>query len=353
MRQIAAAAGVSASAVSMALRGHPRVSAELRDRICKLADDMGYAPNPSVNALLSRIRSGRPAGFRETIAWLNFTVSRNFYEEQDPLSYWGGMWVGARARAAQLGFEVESFWLGGREMTAVRLSKILAARGIRGVLVPMLSRAHGHVRLDWSRLAPLALSYSMSRPEVHSAVANHRYNLMLVLRRLRKSGYQKIGLVLPVGLDERVRYQYSAFFLLHQEETPTRRRVPILKCNPGELRTEVGGWLRKHRPDAVITTGEFRGIKSIQIGDKAYIRDLGVVLLGWSRESQGFDAVSETPERIAAAGVDHLAQQLTRNECGIPDCPETILIKGEWVEGTTLHKVGSGAEPPETASALL
>lgn len=55
LRDIAAAAGVSTSTVSRALgdSSHP-VSARLRERIRRIADEMGYKPNPLARALLAQ-----------------------------------------------------------------------------------------------------------------------------------------------------------------------------------------------------------------------------------------------------------------------------------------------------------
>jgi LacI family transcriptional regulator len=55
MREVASRAGVSLGTVSRVLNGHPSVAAELRERVLRAIDDLGYRPN-----LMARgLRSGR------------------------------------------------------------------------------------------------------------------------------------------------------------------------------------------------------------------------------------------------------------------------------------------------------
>ena len=51
LRDIAQAAGVHYSTVSIALRDHPRISAPVRRKIKAIAQRMGYTPDPALAAL--------------------------------------------------------------------------------------------------------------------------------------------------------------------------------------------------------------------------------------------------------------------------------------------------------------
>ena len=64
MQQIADAAGVSKSAVSLALRNDPRIPESTRKRIQTVADKMGYRRNPVVDSLMTQLRSGRQPSFQ-------------------------------------------------------------------------------------------------------------------------------------------------------------------------------------------------------------------------------------------------------------------------------------------------
>jgi LacI family transcriptional regulator len=77
MSDLAAAAGVSKMTVSLALRGHQKISPATRKRIQELAEKMGYRPNPLVQTLMANLRSTRPARYHSTIAWVTAFPTRD------------------------------------------------------------------------------------------------------------------------------------------------------------------------------------------------------------------------------------------------------------------------------------
>ena len=54
IKDIARAAGVAPSTVSRALHSHPRISEETTERICRLAQEMGYTPSLPARSLVTR-----------------------------------------------------------------------------------------------------------------------------------------------------------------------------------------------------------------------------------------------------------------------------------------------------------
>jgi LacI family transcriptional regulator len=52
LREIAMKIGVSVSTVSRVLNGHSGVSAEVRERVLKLASDLDYTPNAAARTLV-------------------------------------------------------------------------------------------------------------------------------------------------------------------------------------------------------------------------------------------------------------------------------------------------------------
>ena len=59
MRDIAKEAGVSVSAVSLALRNSPKVSKKRRDEITKIAERMGYVKDGRISELMEHLRTNR------------------------------------------------------------------------------------------------------------------------------------------------------------------------------------------------------------------------------------------------------------------------------------------------------
>src|SRR5688500_16131376 len=104
MKQIAAAAGVARATVSYALRGDRKIPEETAARIRSVATRLGYRPNPPVAALMAHIRRSHPKTRGEHIAFL--WIKARPGERTFPLIH-----EGARARAEQLGYALEEFWL--------------------------------------------------------------------------------------------------------------------------------------------------------------------------------------------------------------------------------------------------
>ena len=59
MKQVAERAGVSRMTVSLALRGHSKITSSTTERVLKAAEELGYNPNPYLSVLGSHIRSSK------------------------------------------------------------------------------------------------------------------------------------------------------------------------------------------------------------------------------------------------------------------------------------------------------
>jgi len=354
MRELAAALKISAATVSLALRNHPRVAQKTRLHVQAFAREKGYHLNPAITLMMSHVRASRPAQYTETFAWLNLWESPDYFSNGNlptRIEYHQQMWEGAHARAEELGYSLDTFWLSAPNMSGRRISAILAARGIRGILIPPIPRSCGHLTLDWNAISAVALSYTLARPLLHRVVPDHHYNMGLILRTLRHRGFKRIGLLLPSDFDERCENRVRSAFYFYQHGLLARDRVPVLLCHRF-LGATCATWLKKHRPEVVITVGSFRHLREIQIGDPSYSKKLGIVLIGYARTDVGFTAVEENPFLIGSTGIDCLVTQLNHNKPGIPANPETVLIKGAWVEGQTLPGKQYTARPVKPRADL-
>lgn len=71
LREVAREAGLTKSAVSLALRHDPRIPPATRRRVAACARRLGYRRNAVVAHLMSELRRGTEAGPRATVALLN------------------------------------------------------------------------------------------------------------------------------------------------------------------------------------------------------------------------------------------------------------------------------------------
>jgi LacI family transcriptional regulator len=210
---IAREAGVSRMTVSRVLRNAGYVAADTRARVLAAAEKLRYRPNPMVSALMTQIHQGKLSRRDDVIAYLTDSVVRGTWRKNKTYCEF---FEGATARAFQRGYRLEEFWLGEYGFSSARLSRVLYARGIRGVIVGPLRSPHAHLNLKWNNFSAAAIGYSLLRPPL-DRVTNDQYDSTLgALRELRRLGYRRIGLALEGPTAARVHYRWLSAFLLHQ-----------------------------------------------------------------------------------------------------------------------------------------
>ncbi|WFB36605.1 LacI family DNA-binding transcriptional regulator [Kiritimatiellota bacterium B12222] len=334
MRQMAQALGISAATVSLALHNDPRVAATTRARVQEYARIHGYRLNPALTEMMSQARRAVRSEYQETLAWINNWDHPDYFISQG-VDYQKLLWRGAEERANALGYKLNSFWQADPKMSGKRLSTILSARGVRGILIPPLQRPFGHLSLQWDFFTSVSLSLTLTRPRLHAVIPDHFMNMRLILRKLTHRNFQRIGLLLNQRYDDRLDNRVSAAFLHFQQTLPPDQQIPIHFSKGQVCDNNIRDWLDLHRPDAVITLGAYRHLRDLPVGDPSYLKRLGIVLLGYAQTDQGFSAVDENPYQIGKAAIDVLIASLNRNERGLPDQTSTTLINGMWVEGQT------------------
>lgn len=340
MQDIAEAAGVSRMAVSYALRNNPKVPAATRDHIKKIAEDLGYRPDPLIQRLSVHLANARRSPHAGCIGYITTDHAKSAWQ-----------WIPAYRtafnalveRAEQLGYRTEEFWLGEAGMTAAKLSRILVHRGIAGIVIAPMPGGAKPPRLKWEDFAGVALGYSMRVPAVHRVVNHQLHTGLEAIRQLQSLGYQRIGLCVSRDQNDRVDNAWlHALFFHHSCVAGSRRVAPHV---PAELtRDGILDWVEQERPDCLLVHD-----KSVRgyLEDAGYRvpGDLGVVMLDHNAANEpDFAGMNQRHGQIGAACADILVAQIHRNEKGLPAAPLTVMVDGVWVPGKTVR--------PKTASIL-
>jgi LacI family transcriptional regulator len=333
-RQIGAVANVSHVAVSLALRGHPSIPERTRERIRRIAEEMGYRPDPEMARLMEHLRKRRQQEALSVIAFLNPSPRGRRLQED---AYVRSLYEGARQRADELGYKLEEFWLKEPGMTARRFDRMLHTRNIRGLLIPPLPKDIGHLSLDWNQYAAVALTHSIPKPHLHRVCPHHSFNMRLVLRELRRLGYRRIGFVIAKTLDKRVNHDWTAAFLAYQQEIAQANRVPRLQTVGDETKT-LPRWLAKYRPDTIISAhSDFCEI--VRGAGQRIPEDIGFVTMAESPNRPELACVHENGLEVGRAAVNLVASQLAHNEFGLPKIAHTLLVEGSWDPGSSVRRV--------------
>ncbi|MCB1129864.1 MAG: LacI family DNA-binding transcriptional regulator [Verrucomicrobiae bacterium] len=330
IRDIARHLGVSHATVSLALRNNPRISEAVREKVRMAADELGYQPDPMLQALASyrRTKGGTPvsAGLAWINAWESTTALRGFQE-------FDLYWKGASTAARKHGYSLEEFRLD-KECGSNRLNQILTARGICGILLPP---QHPHPEwsdFPWERYSVVRFGRSLRTPECHVVTADQVANTMLAFVRLRELGYTRIGFVDSRETTVKRGQMFQAGFLLAQTDVAKSERIPVLDINhaPNSGRhVRVAKWLRQHKVDAILT-----GLSELPtILTKAGIRvPDDVALAGTTILDTPISAgINQHPEEIGRVGLLMLKSLINDGARGIPPIFRQIQVEGSWSDG--------------------
>lgn len=335
MRDVAEKAGVSVMTVSRVLRNQRNISTETKDKVNKIAAELGYRPNPMVSALMSYRRSARQTITYSSLGFLTAFPTRQAWREN---RLFHEFFEGAKACADRHGFGLEEFWLREPGMSTERMSQILYNRNVPGLLIAPLPVSQGHLRLDWDKFSAVTIGYSLARPLLHRAV-NHQFRSMrLAMRQLRKVGYKRMGLAMSASYDSRVDHQWSGSFLAEQVRFEPADRVPLYLVED-EQWTEASfvKWFRKHEPDVIISQQKeilkWLGNLNLKVPE-----DVGFVHMNCPDSSGEFAGIYQNGKVIGEVAVDFLVAMVQRNERGVPNLAHSILVEGTWVDGKTIRK---------------
>lgn len=337
LRHVAAECGVSLMTVSRVINHSPHVRPATRARVQEALARLRYQPDPQIARLMARVR-----GCRERPAASVIAVVRDDSPD-DALHDAAYRYVSIhdiRRRAERHGYLAEDFHVGLGGLTAKRLVRILESRGIEGLIVsPQSSRALVS-QLDYARFATATFGYGLQSPDLHRASTNMTRGILMVTAELAARGYRRIGVAVSQWIDARSDHTYSGALLNYQQSVPEKQRVPLLLFPDNRIREHgdlFAAWMKKHRPDAVIS---FDTYVPEWITKRLKLRipeDIGLVVHDWVGGLEGFAGIDHRRADVAAAAVDLIATQLMQNERGIPAVPRQILIPPRWVDGLSVR----------------
>lgn len=333
MQQIADAAGVSRMAVSLALRNSPKVSAATAERIRRIADELGYRPNPMISALMTHLRHSRDPKRPTTLAYVTAFPTEHGWK-QSPTQV--AIHRGAAQRAGALGYILEEWWVRRPGLTERRFCGILEARNILGLVIAPTPSSAGALDLEWVKFAAATVGYSLRGAEIARASNDHFRSITHSLRELTNLGYRRVGLDVLEEEDPFVREQWIAAMLAFQQNLPVSERVPTLSGGSAPAARLFEDWFREHQPHAVISVASER-LKVIQGLGLRVPQDVGFASLSLSPEDSGLAGINQNFHLVGEAAVDLVDGQLRRNERGIPRHARTLLVTSEWVPGGTLR----------------
>ena len=323
---IAEKAEVSRATVSRALRNHPQLPRRTCDRIRKIAEEMGWRPDPETSRMMHYLRETRNHRVECTLAVLNdYPARKDLYG--DP--YTEALLKSARARADALGYQVDEIWLREPGLTAKRATSILRARGIAGVLIPPEVDPLPELELDWTLFSSVATT-TTARPAAMNRVLPDNYgNLCKLMEALMARGSERILLLSMRGLEARTESCPSNVYHAYTAQAASLTPLPVFywdDCGGGDPAEALAALYRAHQPDTVLVADRWL-LEALQscTGTAAGTSYFAAC---YSNAAGDLPGIDQRPELVGSAAIDLLSAHIIRGEAGLPDVPKLLRIPG-------------------------
>lgn len=348
LKMIAEKAGVHFSTVSLALNNRPGIPEATREHVKKVAEEMGYRPDPLLSALATYRSDKRRKSGHEAIAWVDFWPA-----PKSSRKGFTALWAGAHRRAGELGWKLDEVAAGHAGQSPQEVARILQARGIEGVLMAPQDVENLVVDLDWSGFSAITMAHTLAQPRLHRVQPHQFYNMQVLMRELVALGYRRPGLCLGRYSHGHTDHYWRAGFLDAQADLPKQDRVPLFEgdlSKPGQLLS----WYEQAQPDAIVASQPedviaILGKKGIRVPKDVGVATPAFRVEDWHPDcgkterafaARGIDVsgIDENFERIGEAMIDLLVGMMHRRETGVPPSPMHQLIEGRWHAGKTLRR---------------
>ncbi|GEM_PF-4401412 len=337
MATIAAKAGVHKMTVSRALNGSGRISPETKERILKLAEELGYTKNNLVANVMSTVALGRYNEHSVPLVFLNDVESDLAEKGNRTIKR---LMAAATDRAAEHGFNVEVMRYRDGTVSQKRLNTIIEARGIQGVLINSGRMEPAELHLNCDRLAVVTLGNGFSNQKKFHRVQSDIYQMLkTTIDQLNSRGYQRVGMILNADTYPDYHDISKSVFLLHQADQPHKNKVKILEKGWSLTKEEFLKWFWKQKPDAIISY-QLQPLKWLRKEGISVPEDVGFAMVTLSEEarSEHVSGMHFDKGLLAAIGVDILIRYLLSSSIGMPNMPQRHLLSGTWIPGETLRK---------------
>lgn len=333
MQDVADAAGVARSTVSLALRNDRSIPPATRSRIFAAAEKLGYKTNPLVSALMTSLHTRRTKQRHLVLAyvttdpevapWRSYEMFIELHE-------------GAATRAEELGYKLEEFALRAPGMTPKRYVQMLQARGIIGMLIAPLPLGEHTIELDFTDFAVVGIDMSVARPSIERVSNDHFQSALLAIRECQALGYRRIGFIVSRQLNERLGHRWISAFHLAQADLPADRRVtPLMPPGTDDILPALPAWYEREKPDVVIMS------ELNPHGHYPLPAEVGMVSLSLEEQSLGEVAgIFQDNRRLGAIAIEHLVARLERCEFSTDDRGRLHMLAGKWMAGKSAPGIG-------------
>ncbi len=347
MKDIALKAGVSKTAVSLALRNDPQVSKSLRLKIHRIAKEMGYVRNPKIGELMSQMRSSSSRSKHGILAIVNGNQDSKAHIDHPTIPAY---YQGCKRRAEVLGYAIDKFWLYEPNMTSDRWVSILQSRGISGIVIVGMMRQNRIPEF----FKPVVEAFPTTvtgvrtrKPALSFSCADHHMLTLQAFEHAIACGYKRPGLVIERSIDHLVEHRFTSAYLTGQQKylNPDHHISVFDRYDEAKEKTKLFyDWFHEEKPDAILTL--YHSIeKWLRSIDVKIPKDVGLIQLEHRKNDSNWAGMDQHNDVCGEAAVDMLINLIYNGEKGFPEFPRATLIGSSWVDGKTVNHAPSDSLP--------
>lgn len=341
LRDVAAAAGVSLNAASLALRHDPQIPVSTRERIEAAARKLGYQRNPATGELMRQLRLRGHQQSGACFALINANEDEKAFSCHPTIPRYV---EGIRSRAESLDYHLDPFWLFTPKLRAERWQEIFHARNLRGALVVGMMKEHELPEA----FKPICRTYPCvvtgvrtETPELSFSCVDHHLLMVHALQQVKTLGYRRPGMVLDPVIDRLVMGRFTAGFQFGVKTMFPKLSIPVFDGSE-EGQTPPPGfqaWLERWHPDVLLTLYTRTGKWTKALGWEG-----GLVLMELRPDSNEWAGMDQHNELAGEAALDLLVSALLHGETGVPPYAKGVLISPTWKPGPSCPVVAVGGD---------
>jgi hypothetical protein len=212
---------------------------------------------------------------------------------------------------------------------------MLYHRGIQALCFAPMAWPHPHFQIPWERFVSIACTASTGIPELPVVRSDQSYGTYLLLSKLKELGAKSIAMAITRGDDARIGHGWSAGAHVFSVAEPDVD-LQLLRLDSYREFEKFSPWFKKIRPDVVV---------GIQSDIPALLEKLGRVpgkniayaSLDVLVEERGKIAgIFQDPFYLGRRAVEYVSKGIYDQVLGLPEHPESIVVRGSFVEGRSL-----------------
>jgi len=334
IRDIAAKTGFSRSTVGAALQNRGDIAESTRKKIQAVAKKMGYRQDAEIQRLMSYLRQRKEQ--RESVSLVLLHRSKNNRTWLE--AAWNKeFWRGVSQQAERLGFAIGLINVNEYVRNYERITSVLKARGIRGVILDGTLDIPTVEAIDLTDFACIRVGNHPRENRYHSTCPDYAYNLQLALDEAATLGYRRPLIALMDVHEAATDHLYHGTYLWWQKShLPVKDRLaPLIYNYVEEQRApKLISWIQSKGPDLLIGN-DVTLKKKIEQAGIVIPEALGLIHLNLADDVAGWSGIKQGRDRIGEAAIDSIAAQFTRGDSGLPKHPRTLIIRGEWQHAAT------------------